>query len=155
VLGRYDNFPSNIHFIESFNVNNPVRQLQKNLMNFFAMANKQTYSFEEVANPTIPNTIINFEFGLAEGKSFCFIEQQELCQALELIQKENYHILDFYCAIQYHKGPEKTPLKFDYYIIRTLFEKGKLEVQIHHEKGPRYLSPEDIANLILQKATVN
>ena len=153
MIGRYENFPSNIHFVETFNVNKSTKQLQKNLLTFFAQANIQTYHFEEVANPTIPNAVINFEFGLAEGNSFCFIDKQELQRFTELIQKENYQTLDFYCAIQYHKGPEKTPLKFDYYILRILFEKGKFEVQIHHEKGPRYLIPEDIANLIFQKSS--
>ena len=61
--------------------------------------------------------------------------------------------MDFFCSIRYYKGkPEKkTALKFDYYLFRTIYGKNLFEIQIRHERGPRYLSPEDLAAFIFNR----
>lgn len=153
MLGTFDNFPANIHKTDVCNVNTSSKQLQKNFIQTFYEINQKKFSFEEVANPTIPGAIIIFEFGLAENSSFCFINQQEAQRAIEIIQKERISNLDFYCAIQYHKNlqEKKSALKFDYYMIRAVFGKNLLELQIHHERGPRYLTPEDLIDFIFYK----
>jgi hypothetical protein len=43
-------------------------------------------------------------------------------------------------------------LKFDYYLLRTLYSKGGFEIQVFHERGPRYISPEDLTLFIFNKA---
>jgi hypothetical protein len=43
---------------------------------------------------------------------------------------------------------KKTPLRFDYYMMRFIFNKDSMEIQIFHERGPRYISPEDITDFI-------
>ncbi len=153
MLGVYDNFPVNLHKIENFSSIITSKQLQMKLIQLFCEINLKTFGFEEIANPTIPNAKIVFEVGLAESKSFCYIDQQEAERANSAIKKERYQTLDFFCAIRYHKilQEKKSNLKFDYYMIRMLFGKNTLEVQIHHEKGPRYLTPEDLSNFIFEK----
>jgi hypothetical protein len=61
--------------------------------------------------------------------------------------------MDFFCAIRYYKGnaEKKTALKFDYYLLRTIFSKDTFEIQVFHERGPRYISPEDLTLLIFNK----
>ena len=61
--------------------------------------------------------------------------------------------MDFFCSIRYYKGigEKKTPLKFDYYMLRTIFSKDTFEVQVFHERGPRYISPEELTMFIFTK----
>jgi hypothetical protein len=115
--------------------------------------NEKELSFEEVTNPTIPDCKVIFEFGLADSESFSFIDNEEEEKALDLICKEHLQTIDFFCGIRYYKGKteKKTPLKFDYYLLRTLYNKGTVEVHVHHERGPRYVSPQDLTQLIFDK----
>ncbi len=153
MLGVYDNFPVNLHRIDTFNSAISSKQLQRRIIQVFYEINLKTFSFEEIANPTVPNAKIIFEIGLAENTSFCFIDQEEAAQALDTIRKKRVQMLDFFCVIRYQKTVQdkKAVLKFDYYMIRMLFGKNMLELQIYHEKGPRYLTPEDLSNFILSR----
>lgn len=152
-LGFYENFPSNIHMVESFNSTLSSKQLQQRLIQVFYDVNRKEFSFEEVANPTIPECKLIFELGLAEAKSFNYIDEEELGKALNLLAKERLHAMDFFCAIRYYKGnaEKKTALKFDYYLLRTVYSRDAFEIQVFHERGPRYISPEDLALFIFNK----
>jgi len=152
-LGFYENFPSNIHMVESFNSTISSKQLQQRLIQVFYELNGKELSFEEVANPTIPECKLIFELGLAEAKSFNYIDEEEVKKAINLLAKEHLHTMDFFCAIRYYKGnaEKKTALKFDYYLLRTIFSKDTFEIQVFHERGPRYISPEDLTLLIFNK----
>jgi hypothetical protein len=72
---------------------------------------------------------------------------------LKIIQKKPFQVMDFFCALRYYKmqNEKKTPLRFDYYMIRFIFNKDSITIQIFHERGPRYISPEDIANFVVNK----
>jgi len=141
---------------ETFNTALSSKQLQQKLIKVFCESNKKVFSFEEVANPTFPDSTVIFEFGLAENAGFTFIDEQETEKALSLLTNNHLQTIDFFCAIRYYKGKKekKTPLKFDYYLIRTLYGKERFEVQIHHERGPRYLSPEDLTQFIFSKVNL-
>ncbi len=152
-FGFYENFPSHIHRVESFSSSLPNVQLQQKLMQIFYEINRKDFSFEEVANPTIPGCKVIFEFGLADTEGFNFIDDEETKKALNLLMDEHLHIMDFFCGIRYYKckDEEKTALKFDYYLLRTIFNHGKVEIQVHHERGPRYVSPEDLTLFIFKQ----
>ncbi len=152
-LGFYQNFPTNIHRVEVFNSTLSGKQLQQKLIQVLHEANRREFSFEEVANPTVPEGKVLFEFGLAEAESFNFIDEAELKRALNVLAKGRLHCLDFFCSIRYYKGggEKKSALKFDYYMLRTLFSKDTFEVQVFHERGPRYLSPEDLTMFIFSR----
>jgi hypothetical protein len=55
--------------------------------------------------------------------------------------------------VRYYKAgtEKKTPLKFDYYMIRFAFSKDTMEMRVFHERGPRYISPEDIVAFLVNK----
>jgi len=151
-LGLHENFPPNIHRVEGFNTTVSVKQLQQKLLQTLHQVNCKEFSFEEVANPTVPDGTVIFEFGIAEGGSFSYLDEVMLKTALSALSKD-VQTLDFFCAIRYYKGSgeKKKPLKFDYYMLRTLFGKDALEVQVYHERGPRYVSPEDLVAFIVSK----
>ena len=152
-LGFYENFPSNIHHAESYISTVSGRQLQQRLIQLLGDVNYKEFTFEEVAIPTIPAGRVIFEFGLADSGNFNFIDEAEVKKTLGVLVKEHVRSLDFFCAIRYYKGngENRTALKFDYYMIRTVFSKGTFEVQVFHERGPRYVSPQEIAGFIFSK----
>ena len=150
-LGFYENFPANIHLVESFNSAVSTKQLQQRLIQVLYEINREEFSFEEAANPTIPECKLIFEFGLADAGGFNYIDEEEVKKVLNLLEKESLHTLDFFCAIRYYKGEKKTALKFDYYLLRTLYDKEALEIQVFHKKGPRYISPEDLTLFIFKE----
>lgn len=152
-LGFYENFPSSIHRIDTFTSTFSNKLLQQNLIQVFFEVNHREFTFEEVANPTVPNGKVIFEFGVAESGNFNFIDGEELKITLDFLAKERLTSMDFFCSIRYYKveGEKKTPLKFDYYMLRTIFRKDMFEVQVFHERGPRYISPEDLTTFIYNK----
>ena len=150
-LGFYENFPLNIHMVESFNSTLSSKQLQQRLIQVLYEINRKEFSFEEAANPTIPECKLIFEFGLADAEGFNYIDEEEVKKVRNLLEKEHLRTMDFFCAIRYYKGEKKKALKFDYYLFRTVYNKDILEIQVFHKKGPRYLSPEDLTLFIFNK----
>ena len=150
-LGFYEKFPLNIHSVENFNSTLSSKQLQQRLIRVLYEINRKEFSFEEVANPTIPECKLIFEFGLADAEGFNYIDEEEIKKVRNLLGKENLPTIDFFCAIRYYKGEKKKALKFDYYFLRTAYGRDILEIQVSHKKGPRYMSPEDLTLFILNK----
>jgi hypothetical protein len=152
-LGLYEKFPANIHRIDSFNSTLSSKQLQQKLIQVFHKVNQNEFTFEEVANPTVPQGTIIFEFGIAESGDFNFIDNEELKKTTKFLTKETLPSIDFFCSIRYYRGSgeKRSPLKFDYYMLRTVFRKDFFEVQIFHERGPRYISPEELTMFIFRK----
>jgi hypothetical protein len=152
-LGFYENFPINIHRLDRFNSTLSIKQLQQKIIKVLKDVNGKDYSFEEVANPTVPDGRVIFEFGLAESGDFNYIDEEEVKKTLSFLAKERIHSMDFFCSIRYYKGSgiNRSALKFDYYMLRAIFSKDILEVQVFHERGPRYLSPEELTMFIFSK----
>ena len=152
-LGFYENFPTNIHRIDRFNSTLSSKQLQQKLIQVFYDVNRKEFSFEEVANPSVPQGKVIFEFGLAESEGFNYIDEEELKKTMNLLAKESLSSMDFFCSIRYYRcsGEKKKPLKFDYYMLRSVFSKDTFEVQVFHERGPRYISPEELGAFIFTK----
>jgi hypothetical protein len=155
MLGLYDNFPPTIQRNEHFVSLLSKKKLQQTLIQTIQKLNKETLTFEEVGNPTIPNSQIIFEFGIADGEDFCYFDEEEAHKLQNLIENDAPQIMDWFCLIRYYKINEKRikqPLKFDYYMIRIEFgEKGTVETQVFHERGPRYISPQDLVVFIAHK----
>jgi hypothetical protein len=151
MLGFYDNFPVNIHRIDNFSTTFSNKKLQQRLIQVLREINRRSFSFEEIAYPTVPECTIIFEAGLADAKSFNYIDEEEAKKVLIALRKAPFQTMDFFCAVRYYKGTaeKKTPLKFDYYMMRTIFGKNAVEIQVFHERGPRYISPEDIVTFLV------
>jgi hypothetical protein len=153
MLGFYENFPENIHRIESFTSSMPNKQLQRRIMQVLSEINRKTFSFEEVSNPSVPECAVIFEVGIAESESFNYIDEEETKKALNALQRAPFQVMDFFCAIRYYKNKEekRAPLRFDYYLMRVLFGKNTMEMRVFHERGPRYVSPEEIVTFLVNK----
>ena len=153
MLGVYENFPENIHKITTYAVSISTKKLQETLVRVFREINRKTFNLEDVADPSVPNCTIIFELGIAEARDFNYLDDVEASVLLKAIEKKPFQVMDFYCAIRYYKieGERKAPLKFDYYMIRAMFNKNSMETRIFHERGPRYISPDDIVNFLVNE----
>jgi hypothetical protein len=152
--GIYQNFPQNIHRIETYTYSLSRRTLQQKLIQMLQKVNEEQYRFEDVGIPTIPNGILIFEFGIADTASFIYLNKMEAEKLLKTTSHGRLKVLDLFCSIRYYKkdGRKKKPQKFDYYIFRTAFgEKGLVEFSVVHERGPRYISPEELISFIVRK----
>jgi len=153
MLGFYENFPANIHRIESLTTLLSSKSLQQKLMKVLNKINREKFSFEEVACPTVPDCTIILEAGLAEAKSFNYIDEEETKKVFTALRKTTLQAMDFFFAVRYYKGAgeKKTPLKFDYYLMRFVFGRDSVEIQVFHERGPRYISPEDLVTFLVNE----
>ncbi|NWF87318.1 hypothetical protein HXY32_05870 [Candidatus Bathyarchaeota archaeon] len=157
MLGVYEQFPLNVHKIKTFTTSISIKKLQQTLIQTFYKINNKDFKLEDIALPSLPQCIAIFEFGIAEANNFNYLNEEETNKGLRAIRKKPFQVLDFFCALRYYKinNEKKTPLKFDYYMIRFIFNKNLIKMQVFHEKGPRYASPEDIANFIADKTNEN
>jgi hypothetical protein len=157
MIGLSDNFPKRIHRLERYETTVATKKIQKKLVQVLEKINRKTFSFEEVSHPTIPNCKIIFETGLAEAKDFNYIDEVEKIRFLKALKKETFNLLDFFISIRYYRIKEKksAPLNFDYYQIRISFDKKTIEAKVFHERGPRYISPEDLITFIINDLNKN
>lgn len=157
MFGFYKNFPENIHKRVRFTVSSSNKRLQQTLIQIFRAINCKTFNLEDITLPSIPQCKVIFEFGIAETTTFNYIDMEEADRILKIIGKKPLQIMDLFCAIRYYKirNEQKIPLKFDYYMIRFIFNKNLMEIQVFHERGPRYISPEDIINCIMDEIKKN
>ena len=157
MLATYERFPElRIHRKDLFISIFPNKKLQQKIMQAFRGLNCKTLTFEEIANPTVPDCTVIFELGIADANCFTFIDDEETKSMMTAIKNGAFKAMDFFCAIRYYKdyASEKKPLKFDYYMMRFVFPEEKmLEIQIFHERGPRYIPPKALVAFLLD--TVN
>ncbi len=153
MLGYYESFPENIHGIARFATSISKKRLQQALTKILHKANNETFNLEDVTHPSIPHCKVIFEFGIAEANNFNYIDSEEANKMRKSIRKKPFQIMDFLCAIRYYKTKDrkKTPLKFDYYMLRFTFNKKSTEIQVFHERGPRHMAPEDTTNFIVNR----
>jgi len=153
MLGLYENFPRTVHKIALFANLVSNKRLQQALIHMFQKINNENFTLEEIASPSMPQCTVILEFGIAETNNFNYLDKEETDKLLKAIQKKPFHVMDFFCALRYHKmqNGKKIPLKFDYYMSRFTFNKDSTEIQIFHERGPRYISPEDVVNFVVNK----
>ena len=154
MLGLYENFPQGVHLTKIYTSALPKKESQEYIIKIIKEINRKNLTFEEVGNPEIPNSTVIFEVGIADAHCFNYIDKEETQKILDIIDVQAFNILDFFCVIRYYKNtsPKKTPLKFDYYMIRLSFGKDRsVEFQIFHERGPRYIAPLDLLTFMVLK----
>ena len=151
MLGFNENFPVNIHLSETLTSSLSKRKIQEKIAQVLQGLNRRTFTFEEIGNPTLPNCTVIFEFGIADGEDFSYFDEEEARKIQQKVAKDNVQVMDWFCSVRYYKNikGKRAPLKFDYYMLRMDFdEKGAVEFLIFHERGPRYISPEELVGFI-------
>lgn len=153
MLGFYENFPATVQKIMRFATATSSKTVQKAIVQCLQRLNGEKLSLEEIAKFSKTQCTIIFEFGIADGDAFNYLDLEEAQKVLESIHKAPLQVMDFFCAIRYYREHcgKWSPLKFDYYMLRLAFNNGLVETFIFHERGPRHLLPEDIINFIVER----
>lgn len=154
MFGLYENFPLNIHGKIIIQNMNTIKNLQECILNTFYYLNNKNFDLTNLLSHTELKCTVSFEFGVADGISFIFLDQKELEKSIKFIEKNNYENLDFFFVVRYHiskSSGKLVPLRFDYYILRFLFKKEIVELDIRHEKGIQRIPVDDLTNFILEQ----
>ena len=154
MLGCYENFPQNFHGISFFQYQDSKKGLQQAILNSFHRLNRKTFDLGNVTPYLKQNCLVGFEFGVADGFDFNFLDQNELDQCLKRVDETEMETLDFFFAIRYHlvrDNGKRVPLKFDYHVLRFVFQEGGLEFQIRHEKGTQRVPLDDLTDFVVKQ----
>jgi len=151
MLGVYESFPENVHRIADFAASTPTKKLQRTLIQVLRKLN-ETAGLDGRADSAVSRCTVVFEFGIAEGKDFNYLDDEEASRAIDCISKKPFVTMDFLLIIRYYKMQEqkRSPLRFDYHMLRFAFDKY-LEIRVFHEKGPMRMLPEEIIDLIVSR----
>ncbi len=152
-LGFYDSFPRKVHKTARFLSSASERRLQETLIRVLHKLNEQSFRMDEILDTAEDHRLVVFEFGVAEGNNFTFLDEEEANGMLRVVSRTPFQSIDLLCAIGYYKlrKEKKTPLRFDYYMLRLRFDQKSVEIQVFHERGPMRLSPEDIPWFLADK----
>jgi hypothetical protein len=96
---------------------------------------------------------VSFEFGVADGFSFNFLDQNELDRYVKCID-ETKEFLDFFFAVRYHiikDGSKNIPLRFDYFVLRFAFQESSLVLSIRHERGIQRVPLDGLTAFLLKQ----
>jgi len=153
MLGFYEGFPRNVQIISHFTSSISDKSLQRALLQICHELNTKTLRLEDVGSPSIPQCSVNLEFGIANGDSFSFLGNEETNKSLRAVNTQPLQIMDLLCLIRYYKTTQKgkTPLRFDHYMLRFVFDKNSANIQVFHERGPTHVLPDEIATFMTCK----
>lgn len=146
-MGRYENFPTSIHGIARFSYPNSMQKLQKTILHVLHRLNLETHDLRTLTKASPINCEVKFEFGIADEKTFTFLDEHELRRVQSSLEAQALQILDVFCAAGYHVSDDhgkRTPLKFDYTMLRFAFQDRTMELFVSHERGSRRIPLEDL-----------
>jgi hypothetical protein len=156
MLGRYENFPENVHRIATFNFYKPTKAIQQAILSSFFRLNKESFDIGAITPYLQQPCEVSFEFGVADGFDFVFLDDTELEKCLNQLDESELQILDFFFTVCYYrlKGNKKIPLRFDYNVIRFRFYEDHLDARIRHEKGTQRISLDDLTDFIAKQINI-
>jgi hypothetical protein len=157
LLGRYENFPENVHGITPFEYQDSAKAVQNAILCTFHRLNQEAFDLGAVTPYLKQNCEVSFEFGVADGVGFNFLDQKELEQCLKSVDETEVETLDFFFVVRYHRvgdGGKRVPLRFDYCVLRFSFQEGGLELRIRHERGTRRVPLDDLTDFLVKQINV-
>ena len=134
-----------------------MKGLQRAILCVFHRLNNETFDLGAVTSYLKQSCKVGFEFGVADGFDFNFLDQNELDKCLKSVTENELQILDFFFAVRYHlikKDNKRVPLRFDYHVLRCVFQEGGLELQIRHEKGTQRVPLDDLTGFLVKQINV-
>ena len=154
MLGFYENFPETVHAVASFDIQDSVQKVQKAILCAFHKLNNEICDLCAVTPYLKQKCEVGFEFGVADGFDFNFLDQNELDQCLKVVDEKESRTLDFFFVVRYHlvrEDGKRVPLRFDYHVLRLVFQESGLEIRIRHERGSQRVTLDDLTAFIAKK----
>ncbi len=154
LLGRYENFPEIVHGVARFTCKSTLTKVQQTILAALHNLNHEVCGLSAVT-PHLPQKCeVSFELGVAEDVDFNFLDKKELDRFQRSIVKKGLSTLDFFFVVRYHVANDKgkrVPLKFDYHMLRFMFQENSTELRICHERGTQRVPLEDMITFITKR----
>ncbi len=154
LLGHYENFPEVIHGVARFTLRSSIKKVQQAILGALHKLNEQVFSLRSIATLSSSECEVSFEFGIADGVEFNYLNEEELNRLRGSIVKKALPTLDLFCVVRYHikKDGKRVPLRFDYHMLRFAFHsKNNLELRISHQRGIQRVSVENLITFITKR----
>jgi hypothetical protein len=154
LLGRYENFPEVIHGVARFSCESSVREVQEAILSTLHRLNKEVGGLSAIT-PHLPQKCEgSFEVGVAEDFNFNFLDAEELDRFRRSMVEKELSMLDFFLVARYHVVNDmgkRVPLRFDYHLLRFMFQEDSMELRICHERGIQRVPLEDLITFIVNR----
>lgn len=154
MLGRYENFPEVIHGVVRFIYESSTRDVQQTILRALHNLNHEVCGLGALTLHLPQECEVSFELGVAEDFDFNFLDEKELYRFQSSIIEKELPTLDFFFVVRYHvvnDDGKRVPLKFDYHMLRFMFQENSIELRICHERGPQRVPLEDLVTLIVER----
>jgi len=154
LLGRYENFPEVIHGVVRFTFESSIRNVQQKILSGLHNLNYEVCDLR-VVTPHLPQECeVSFELGVAEDFDFNFLDEKELHRFQTIMVEKELSTLDFFFVVRYHvvnDEGKRVPLKFDYHMLRFMFQENNVELRICHERGTQRVPLEDLITFVTKR----
>lgn len=154
MLGRYEDFPEIVHGVARLTHECQTRSVQQTILSVLHNLNRQVCSLSVIVSHLPEKCEVSFEVGVAEGSDFNFLDEKELGRLEKAINDREFSTLDFFFVFRYHIVNDlgkRVPLKFDYHILRFIFQGTSVELRICHERGTQRVPLEDLVTFITKR----
>ena len=154
MLGRYENFPEIIHGVARFICKSSIRKVQQAVLVALYNLNHEVSGLSAVTPHLSQECEVSFELGVAEDFNFNFLDKKELDKFQRSIVEKKLSTIDFFFVVRYHVVDERekrVPLKFDYHMLRFMFQENSVEMRICHERGTQRVPLEDLITFVTKR----
>jgi len=157
-LGNVDYFPTVLHARASFSFDINPGSLQKALVSALASlrANPKPHEVTVSDQSGYLKGQLTFRLGIGNGDGFDVLDSREEERVLNRIENRgSFNTLDLAFQLHYSVNDSRQHrVHEDHYIIRLVFQPGRVEVLVHHLKGVRRVEPDELIRLIIQELNV-
>jgi hypothetical protein len=154
-LGVIDAFPTILHGRASFSFDINPESLQKALVSALVSlrTNPQPRDISVADRNGYLKGQLTFRLGIGNGDGFDVFDSDEVERILDRIENRGpLNILDLLFQVHYSvSGNGSHRVHEDHYILRLVFQPGRVEALIHHLKGVRRVEPDELLGLLIQE----
>ncbi len=157
-LGSLDSFPTVLHGRAWFSFDINPESLQKILVSVLESlrANPRPRDITVADRNGYLTGQLTFRLGIGNGVGFDVFDSEEVERVLHRIENRGpLNILDLLFQLHYSvsgDGPHR--VHEDHYILRLVFQLGRVEILIHHLKGVRRVEPDELLGLLIHELNV-
>lgn len=151
-LGGLHSFPTILHARASLSFDISPTSLQKALVCALSSLGENPVSrmITVADRDGYSNGSAHFKVGVGNGEGFDILDVKEKERVLDRIENRGaLEFLDLAVHIHYTiDDGRKHKIHRDHYVIRLIFEPGRVEALIHHMKGIRRVDPAELIGII-------
>ena len=152
-LGTVDNFPTVLHARASFSFDINPESLQKALLSALASLrlNPKPREITVADQDGYLKGQLVFRLGVGNGDGFDVLDSEEEERVLRRIENRGpFNSLDLAIQLRYSVSDGRQHrVHEDHYILRLVFQPGRVEVLVHHLKGVRRVEPDELVELVI------